>query len=853
MGRRVRTGAFGAIVIGMAVTLLACKPVDPWRPHPPTNDDRARYILPPGNYGGLPTTDQSRDQLPLYDALTPLRGNVTDNDINRFFIPEDFAPVGGSHEEVTGHPGTTIAYDDFGVPHVTGRTRQDLAWGAGWVTARDRGLLLQLGRGPARAAVADIPGINAFGLVTSAQSFVPSAATEQLVTDQVQRIIDTYGDKGREMLSEMQAEADGMTAYFQSHGIDQPPATVNDVIAVTAFIGSIFGAGGGAEASNAEYLSRLQNHLGADVGRKAWEDTMLFDDPEAPTTLTRTFNYPVYTGGPVTGSAVIDEGSIASLDPRVPGSATGAVAASVTAASTTSSPPATGAVGAADAPSPESPTYPAAGPVPFKQASNFLVVDPRRSAKGDTLAVMGPQLGYYYPEIVEQIHLSGPGVEAQGAGVPAAMMYILIGRTRDYAWSLTSANHDVRDVFAEQLCNPDGTPPTRASDHYLYKGVCRPFEMFDAGTLNGTPIRYPVSVHGPMIGTATSNGRPVALTRQRSTFGRDGLNLGALKDMTDGKASTPERFWDVANEFGFTFNWAYASRTSTAYFTSGLLPERARGLDRRLPTVGTGEYDWRGFLREDEHPHSEAGPGGLLLNWNNQSAPGFMHGDDDPYGSVHRVELFDQYPQRVTLANDVSVMNRAATEDVRSPVWPVVSQVLHTGPAPNARDAQVVSLLDDWVRRDAPVLDADDDGQYDEAGPTVMNALWNPIATAVMQPVFGDQLGALDDIRGLGSLSGESYVDKDLRTLLHGPVHGTFRLQYCGKGSLDACRASLWAAVDQVANGLASSQGPDPAAWRSPARRTGFTPGVISDTFRATNRPTFQQVLELAPRRFGHW
>ena len=29
---------------------------------------------------------------------------------------------------------------------------------------------------------------------------------------------------------------------------------------------------------------------------------------------------------------------------------------------------------------------------------------------------MGPQLGYYYPEIVQQIHLNGPGIEAQGVG-----------------------------------------------------------------------------------------------------------------------------------------------------------------------------------------------------------------------------------------------------------------------------------------------------------------------------------------------------------------------------------------------------------------------------------------------------
>jgi len=105
----------------------------------------------------------------------------------------------------------------------------------------------------------------------------------------------------------------------------------------------------------------------------------------------------------------------------------------------------------------------------------------------------------------------------------------------------------------------------------------------------------------------------------------------------------------------------------------------------------------------------------------------------------------------------------------------------------------------------------------------------------------------LDAIRGLGSLSAESIVDKDLRTLLGDPVRGRFRLRYCGKGDLSACRASLWNAVTRVAIVGLLQQGADPAAWRTNARRTGFTPGLIPDTFRITNRPTFQQVLELPP------
>ena len=782
--------------------------------------DTARYILPPGNFGGLPTTENSLDQLPLYDALTPKRGRVNRRDINRLFLPENFKPIGATRTEQTGRAGLRVVYDSYGVPHITGRTRADMAFGAGWVTARDRALLLTLARGPARVAVADVPGIDAFGLVTSGQTFVPSPEAEALVTEQRQLLVREYGAKGRQIIADAQAYADGINAYWKANNISQAPATVNDILSTTAFIGSIFGAGGGGEARNADLLSRLRASLGRQRGQAAWEDVMLADDPEAPTTINRRFDYGPLTGGRIRGSVVLDPGSIQEFDP-LPDEAGAA------------------SVNAASAP-------------PRRQASNFLAVAPNRSRSGNSLAVMGPQLGYYYPEIVQQMHLKAPGIEAQGATVPGLAMYVLIGRTRNYAWSLTSAGHDVRDVYAEELCEPSGGQPTRASTHYRYRGRCRPLTNENAGLLNGQPLRYQTSVHGPVIGTATVRGRPYALARKRSTFGRDALNLAALKDMTEGKASTPRRFWRAANQFGFTFNWAYASRRGTANFSSGLLPERPRGLDRRLPTLGTGRYEWRGYLSQREHPHAVSGPGGLLLNWNNRSAPGFMHGDDEPYGSVQRVELFDRYPRRVTLQKNTGVMNRAATEDVRSPVWPVISSVLRTGRAPNQRAQEVVDILDGWVRRDAPRLDADENGFYDSPGPTILDEAWRPIADAAMRPVFsGDLLEALDDVRGLGGQSGHSYVDKDLRTLLRRRVRGRFNLRYCGNGSLRACRASLWTAISETADRLAIEQNqPDPRLWRSEASRTDFAPGLIPNTFRTTNRPTFQQVLEFArPRR----
>ena len=100
-----------------------------------------------------------------------------------------------------------------------------------------------------------------------------------------------------------------------------------------------------------------------------------------------------------------------------------------------------------------------------------------------------------------------------------------------------------------------------------------------------------------------------------------------------------------------------------------------------------------------------------------------MHGDDEPYGSVHRVELFDRFPCKVRLPDDVSVMNRAATEDdALAGLAGRSAGCCAPATAPSPRDAKVVDLLDDWVRRDAPRLDADNDGKFDDAGPAIMDS-----------------------------------------------------------------------------------------------------------------------------------
>ena len=770
--------------------------------------DTSRYVLPPGNYGGIPTTANSRDQLALYTGLTPLRRNVTMADVNRLYLPMDFKPIGATTIEPTPNPDVTITYDSYGIPHIVGKTRSGLMYGAGWVMARDRGLLFDFGRNPARAAVADIPGLDAFQLVTSATPFTPSAEAEALVTKQRDLIVKTYGAEGTQMIKDMTDYADGVNGFYAQPGGPAPPAKpfdANDLIAVTAFIGSIFGAGGGSEYENSDLLARLEQRLGSRTGRAAWNDAMLSDDPEAPTTTTKRFDYGPLTGGGTAGSVVLDPGSVNLVpDPR------------------------TGAARRREA--------------PRRHMSNWQLVSPARSATGNPLAVMGPQLGYYYPEIVYQQQMDGPGIHAQGVAVSGLGVYMLIGRTQNYAWSLTSASNDNRDVFAEQLCEPGGGTATRASRGYVYKGSCRAMTTFDAGSLGGKEITFQKTVHGSVLGTATVKGKPYALARMRSTFGRDGLNLAALKAMTEGRAKTPRLFTQYANRFGFTFNWGYVSRTATAFFSSGLLPKRAPGLDRRLPTLGNGKYDWRGFIGEKQHPQDVAGPNGLLLNWNNKAAPGWMHGDDEHLGSIFRVSMFDGWPSKIRLPDVVGTMNKAASEDlIGAKVWPTIRAVLAKGKAPDAGTAQAVALVDAWVKRGSPRTGTPAGGPIPFPGAAVLTVAWPKLFDADVAPVYGKAAGDVSSILGRNA----SIVDKDLRRLLGRAETGPFALRYCGKGKVPACARALWSAMRRAVIELKGTQGTDSSKWRTNQGTTSFVPNLIPDTFPATNRPTYQQVFEL--------
>src|SRR5207245_2567603 len=104
-------------------------------------------------------------------------------------------------------------------------------------------------------------------------------------------------------------------------------------------------------------------------------------------------------------------------------------------------------------------------------ASNWELVNASHSTNGHAIAVMGPQVGYFVPEVLMEEDLHGPGIDARGAAFPGVNLYVELGHGRDYAWSATTATSDNVDTFAEVLCQDEL--------HYLNKGNCLPMEKLE--------------------------------------------------------------------------------------------------------------------------------------------------------------------------------------------------------------------------------------------------------------------------------------------------------------------------------------------------------------------------------------
>src|SRR4051812_10227988 len=793
----------------------------------------------------------------------------------------------------TPRPGVTITRDALNVPHIKGTTRSDSLWGTGYAQAEDRlfemDVLRHLGRAEATSFVG--PSFMDSDRAIYLQSDYTEAELQQMIDNLPQR----YGALGERTKQDATDYAAGITAFIQKTRTDPSllPSeyaalhttpddwTVADCIAVAAMINQGFDLGGGSEVTDALLLAELRARLGAKAGARAYADIRRREDPTAPTTTSQRF--PFDNPGAVRAKSVAapDPGSVKPRDPFVSAQNTsGARAAEPAWAKALADSRLTRTGG----------------------MSYAFLVGAKRSASGHPVADMGPQVNFYSPELFSEVDIVGPDVNVRGAVLPGALPSPIVGHTDHFAYSVTIGVGDHIDTYAEELCEPDGSKPTRDSMHYLYKGKCLPFLVRDrqeSSTPNASDpsapgsytLRTVRSVHGPIQSTATVHGAPVAYARADATYMHLG-DTGVFYDaLLDGTVTTPQQFIDRVAKVPFSLNWFYIDRQHIAWTLSGFYPRRAKGVAADKPAWGTGQWDWKGFNPDTfdsqrmpiaRLPHVVDPKQGYIANWNNKPAPGWRAADDTIYyGSVHRVQMVRGRINTALKGGPLDPVGLAAlvedadTVDLRGERnLPLALKII--GKAPDAATQKLVDALAGWVSRGAHRRDLDKDNVYeDSAGVALMDAWYPKLVPAMFRPALGKKaynlglsLSAIDDYPAVDT---EAYyngwygqVGRDLSQVLGYRGKGRFSRRYCGgtskrSGTRKACRALLLKTLKEAGAEVAKAQGSDdPAAWKVPAtcpQADGPDPcdqlfftatgGVETPPIPWQNRPTFQQVVEL--------
>ena len=851
-----------------------------------TNDAGGfRNVLPPGE-NGLDNFQQLlefkgpgtlpphyADQQPLYENLLYASPTLTESQIPNYYKDATFGvPAGEVESEIEPRPGATIVRDkSFGVPHIYGTTRADTMFGAGYAGAQDRLFLMDVLRHTGRAELASFLGGSNAGADAAQWGFAPY--TEADLEKQLAQAPQIYGQAGQQAVEDVDAYVEGINAYIAAANLDpklkpgeytilgkaMEPWKPTDVVAIASLIGGIFGRGGGNELNSALTMQAFVSRMGKKAGRKAWEGFRSKNDPEAPTTISKRFPYETRSAFAKQGLALPDPNSVHFTETASASSAPGAAKGM-------------GTVGARLQAALE-----AAG-----HASNWELVSAKESASGHPIGVLGPQVGYFVPQILMEEDLHGPGIDARGAAFAGVNLFVELGHGRDYAWSATTATSDNVDTFAEVLC--------KDNFHYSYRGKCLPMEKLEKtdswtpNTIDPTPagsqtlVSYR-TVHGIVYARGKVRGKKVAFVHQRSSYFHEADSVIGFSQLNEpGVVTGVQGFKKAVSNIGFLFNWSYIDSEHIAYALSGAMPQRAKGTSPDFPVLGTGKFDWKGFkpatqtatyLPFSKHPQAVDPP--FLVSWNNKQAPGWAAADDKyDYGPVFRSQMISDKvkaaikgKKKMTIVQLIQAMEEPASQDLRGyKLLPIVFKAI--GKPKSAQLRQALATLRTWQRHGAHRRDLNRDG-VDEETPAIelMDAWWPKLLQGEFKPVLGARAyGKLEEMVQTGSVVGGSptapdyddgwysYVFKDLRDLFGPKPKGAWSRVYCGGGSKKKCRATLQrtlkAALKVTPQQLYGGGNGDCAANPQPScydqNRPQVTGGIELGAFPFQNRPTFQQV-----------
>jgi acyl-homoserine lactone acylase PvdQ len=841
-----------ACLVGLAAVALA-PAASAQAPQPYQHNDGLGFhsVLPPGQNGLDTALDvaafqatgerppNNSDQLPMYQDLVRATPGLSAADLPKYFKDESF---GVRPEDVVRtympREDVTIVRDRFGVPHIYGSTIEGAMFGVGYASAEDRLFLMDVFRRVGRGESAAFVGGSALEFDSEVFATAPYKPGE--LEQQFDRGVTRYGAQGEATRKELLAYLEGVNQFiaeartnpmkmpveYQALGLPLGPEEFGpgDIVASSIVLIGVLGVGGGGELQNAIALQAARKRFGRRAGTAVYNDFRSADDPEAPTTvIRRRFVHQRKPKRIARGSlAMPDPGSVKPLPTLIRDG------------------------GAASRPSPGGlKTSPGLGElvrrlVQKRGMSNALLVSAAESESGRPLAVFGPQTGYFGPQPMIEMDIHAPNFDSRGAVVIGTPL-VALGRGRDYAWSATSQSNDIQDVYALDLCEPDGSRPTIDSMHYRFRGQCLAIDVIEkrvswqSNLVDSTPsgsatLRALRTKLGIAIARATLKGRPVVYTRLRFSYGREiDETAVAVRSWQDpGLVKSAEDYMRLAARIPGGFQWFYVDDKDIAYIAGGALPIRPKGVNHDFPIRYRRSLEWKGYnpdtLEYPQLPYSRR-PRVVnqpyIANWNNKQAHGFRSADGYwTFGSVYRSQMLEDRiragirgPQKMTLTELIDAMGDAATVDFRGAyVLPWMLRVLGRARDPALADA--AAKLRAWVRRGAHREDADGDRVYEDADAIALMDAWWPrwvaahFERSLGKPLWGQFLEHIDwgidnETNDGGAHRGSAwqgstygYVQKDLRAVLGRRVRGRYSRYYCGRGRtrrqhLRTCRALI--------------------------------------------------------------
>ena len=346
-----------------------------------------------------------------------------------------------------------------------------------------------------------------------------------------------------------------------------------------------------------------------------------------------------------------------------------------------------------------------AAPGESKGSNNWIVSGSRTDSRNPLLA-NDPHLALGSPALFWYVHLNtkraGGNMNVQGLalmGVPG----VVLGYNDTVAWGVTTAYHDVSDVYHETITPGAGG----AADTVLFNSsqvaiehVTETIKLASGDPLVVTFEKVPH--HGLIVPTIANNAVVPRTANEALSVrwtGNDPSNeLGAFlalnlaSNLDDAKAAIRKFEVGAQNFVVITSDkhiyWSQHARVpvrAAAALTYD--PATRTGYAPMFVLPGTGEYEWTGDVPETDIPHAEDPPSGFIVTANNDptgatadgnpfDAPTYLGWDYDP---GYRAARITSRLAQLTVDSDATPHSMQALQaDTRSSLGAAYAEVFAT-------------------------------------------------------------------------------------------------------------------------------------------------------------------------------